>query len=124
MFKNESSVLKRLSTPKEGARIFLETFAGLKGFLGPFLNLKYSDIIEYVGSSKVPWFYGISTWNQWSYQKVPATDHLLNLEVLDQALVIDPLVIESEEGQSSSSCASMQSKSIWAPLVDQGFIFK
>lgn len=105
---------------KAGARIFLETYTG--SFLPK--SIRYSTIIEHVGRSKVPFAYGIDRWDYYGHQKVPATDHLLNLEILHQALIINPLVIESEEGQTSSSCASIPSQQIWAPLIEQGFTFK
>lgn len=104
---------------KAGARIFLETFTG--SFIPR--SLKYSTIIEHVSESKVNPAYGITRWDSWGPEKVPATDHLLNLEILRQAILINPLVIESEEGQTSSTCGSIPSKTIWAPLVQKGFIF-
>jgi GR25 family glycosyltransferase involved in LPS biosynthesis len=108
---------------KEGARIFLETFGGSNVGSNVGNSIKYSSIIEHVEKSKVNPVYGITRWSAWGPLKVPATDHLLNLESLGQAIVIPPLVIESQEGQNSSSCGSMKSVFIWAPLVEKGFVF-
>jgi hypothetical protein len=90
---------------KEGARIFLETFVGHNNFC----SIKYSTIIKNVERSKVNPVYGIQRWSAWGPKKVPATDHLLNLEALGQSVVVPPLIIESIEGQNSSSCGSIKS---------------
>jgi GR25 family glycosyltransferase involved in LPS biosynthesis len=110
---------------KEGARIFLETFVGSAGQPGSSGSggLKYSTVINQVERSKVNPVYGIQRWSAWGPQKVPATDHLLNLESLGQSIVVPPLIIESLEGQNSSSCGSIKSARIWAPLVERGYVF-
>jgi len=109
---------------KEGARIFMKTFVDPFNELKSVHDLKYSNIVKHVGESKINPVYKVSSWSHFGPQYVPATDHLLNLESLNQAVLVDPIVIESEEGQTSSSCGSMKSVNIWAPLVQRGFVFK
>jgi len=105
---------------REGAKLFLRMCT--KNC--EIANLRYDALLSNILELPMHESYQTPFWKDFSKQYVPATDHLLNTECLNQALVLPPLVVESKEGRTSSQCNSMSSKSIWSLAVQQGFSFE
>ena len=68
--------------------------------------------------------YGFESWSQFGATYVAPIDHLLDTPNLHCASIVEPLIIESEEGRTSSQCESMQSERIWRNAVNQGWSFE